>query len=184
MDRARSGMGAPDFCLVRAMFSWECLAPAQIRIRMTAGCQLAFTREDDAMTTATAVASYPDHLELATKLVEYHKTLTEDPLQLAIYYAPERDSQDMFLLEVLQDFGTNEFDTEPCFFEVTFEPSNKLPLKADQKLHMTLTSPEEFVFAAEHNWPSFRELHDAYKNGRAQILFDAGHLALMDQLNA
>ena len=48
---------------------------------------------------------FPNLKDRLNALVEEHKQLHDEPLLLAIYYAPKRNPNDVFLFEVVENFG-------------------------------------------------------------------------------
>ncbi len=82
-------------------------------------------------------------------LAKQHLEIADQPLHLAIAYDPGRDSQDIFLFELLDNFGGNEINPDAQLFEATFGSSKGFSLEPDQRLHFILTNPEEF--RAQHS---------------------------------
>jgi hypothetical protein len=108
---------------------------------------------------------------LSRKLVKDHQEDKDEPLHLAIYYAPERQPQDVFLFEVLGNFGSNSIDPDRELSDVTFGPVAGLPIKPSQRLHLILTNPEECRVAFRENWALAAELREAIRDGKYQVLF-------------
>jgi hypothetical protein len=103
-------------------------------------------------------------------LVEQHREIRDEPLHLAMLYEPGRESPDLFLFEVLGNFGGNEISPEPQLFEVAFGPPLGLDLEPDRSLHLVLTNPEELRVALGQRWPSAEEIRDAVRRGDYEIL--------------
>jgi hypothetical protein len=103
-------------------------------------------------------------------LAKQHLKLRDEPLHLAIAYDPGRDSQDIFLFELLDNFGGNEIDPDAQLFEATFGSSNSFALEAGQRLHLILTNPQEFRTALNQHWPTAEEVRDAVRRGDFEIL--------------
>jgi hypothetical protein len=124
------------------------------------------------MPTPSQVATEFPNLERNVRLlVEEHKTLKDEPLVLAVYYAPERNPEDVFLFEVIEGFGGGSVDPERTLFEVTYGPSSGFPMEAGQRLHLILTNPEEFRTAARDGWSLLGELKGAVGKDRAKVVF-------------
>lgn len=85
-------------------------------------------------------------------------------------YEPGRDSPDLFLFELLGNFGGNEISEDPQLFEVAFGPALGLELEAGRKLRLILTHPEEFRLALKQHWSSAEEIRAAVRRGDFEIL--------------
>src|SRR5437899_1742748 len=97
---------------------------------------------------------FPQLANQIQALVEQHRALEDEPLHLAVTYNHERDAQDIFLLEVVSNFGGGEVDPDCQLFEVTFGPTLAFPMSPSEKLHLVLTNPTEFRIALRDNWRS------------------------------
>ena len=104
------------------------------------------------------------------ELASRHLELRDEPLHLALTYDPGRDSGDVFLLEVLGNFGFDEVSEEKELFEVTFEPTQDLTLEPGRKLHLLLTNTNELRTALEDHWDSAEEVRDAIRKGDFEVL--------------
>jgi hypothetical protein len=104
------------------------------------------------------------------ELAKQHLKLRDEPLHLALAYDPGRDSQDIFLFELLDNFGGNEINPDAELFEATFGSSNGFSLEPGQKLHLILTNPAEFRTALDRRWPTAEEVRDAVQRGDFEIL--------------
>lgn len=120
--------------------------------------------------TTTAISPFPAHRQKMENLVEQHKEIRDEPLLLAVYYEPERDAGDLFLLEVIDQFGANKVDPDRELFEVTYGSTAGLPLEPGQELHLILTNPAEAVVAFEEGWPLAREIRGAIEQKKAVAL--------------
>jgi hypothetical protein len=119
------------------------------------------------------------------QLVDQHLQIEHEPLLLAIYYKPDRDPQDIFLLEVIENFGAGRIDPERELFEVVFGSASGFPLEPGQELHLVLTHPEEFKKAVEDRWKHVVELTDAIDSEKYRILHqDPNHPELREIINA
>jgi len=103
-------------------------------------------------------------------LAEQHRKLRDEPLHLAIAYDPGRDFRDIFLFELLDNFGGNEINPDAQLFEATFGSSKSFSLEPGQRLHLILTNPEEFRTALDQHWPTAEEVRDAVRRGDFEIL--------------
>lgn len=120
----------------------------------------------------TMVSTYPDYSAQVRDLVEQHRELVEEPLLLAVYYAPDRDTNDVFLFEVLDNFKGSSIEYDGDLLEVLYgaTPHFSLPDR-DSRLHIVLSSPEELREAATKHTQRFQELKKAFSEGRAEILY-------------
>lgn len=114
---------------------------------------------------------FPQFEAEVRRLTQEHRELEDEPLHLAISYDPGRDSQDIFLFEVIGDFARGEISPERDLFETTFHSTSEFPLAAGEKLHLVLTSPEEFSVALAEDWPLATEIKNAVRRGDFQDLF-------------
>jgi hypothetical protein len=103
-------------------------------------------------------------------LAEQHREFRDEPLHLAIADQPGRDLNDIFLFELLGNFGGNEVTSDARLFEVTFESSPSFAMEADQKLHLVLSNPEEFRVALDQQWPTAEEIRTAVHGGNFEVL--------------
>lgn len=119
---------------------------------------------------------YPTSQDAITGLVEEHKRLQDEQLRLAIYYAPNREPQDIFLFEVFDGFGANGVDPDKKLFEVAYGARSSFHLDPGQNLRLVVTNPPELGRAMEENWQHVRELREAIKRGRYQLIYvDPAH---------
>jgi hypothetical protein len=126
--------------------------------------------------------SYPRFNEALRGLVREHLKIKDEPLRMAVYYAPERDEGDVFLFEVIEGFGANEIDADRELFEVTYSATAGFPLEPGQALHLVLTNPREYEVAVKEGWRLAEEFRAAAAAGRSQrIHIEPGfeHLAEM-----
>jgi hypothetical protein len=124
--------------------------------------------------TTQTLSVFP-HLEEPVKnLVEAHKTLQEEPLLLAVYYAPQRNQEDVFLFEVVENFGGGSVDEDRELFEVTYGSTPGFPMGPGQQLRLIMTNPKEFELAAKQGWTLVQELRTAFHDKRARVIFEDG----------
>ena len=121
---------------------------------------------------ARQASAYPGYLREVENLVEQHLELEEEPLRLAIYYAPNRDKDDVFLFEVIDNFDGSSIETDGDLLEVLygstpgFELSNR-----EARLHIILTSPDELRKAGANRTNRFQELKQAIAQHHAEIIY-------------
>src|SRR5437764_10877397 len=93
---------------------------------------------------ATTIETYPDFLDQVRQLVQQHRAMKQEPLRLAVYYAPlRRAKRDIFLFEVIEGFGGDEVDSEGKLFEFGYGSTPAFPLPPGTTLRMLLTNPAE-----------------------------------------
>ena len=126
------------------------------------------------MSATATTFLYPAYEDLVRQLVEAHKGLPNERLMLAIYYAPERDPQDVFVFEVLEHFGANAIDDGQELLEATYPSSPNFLLAGNQLLHLVLTSPDEFKAAVMGRWRHINELLSAIDAKRFVVLHKEG----------
>jgi hypothetical protein len=126
---------------------------------------------------AVHVSIYPEYRNQVNELVNQHLELVEEPLLLAIYYAPDRDApdrnpDDVFLFEVLGNFDGSSIAYEGDLLEVVYESTPHFVMHShDSLLHIILTSPEELHEAAKRNTRRFQEIKRALAEHHAQIIY-------------
>ena len=117
-----------------------------------------------------ATNRYP-HLETSLRdLARRHGELEDESLHLALVYDPGRDPEDVFLFELIGNFGRDEVGEDGDLWEVSFGPTDTLPMSANQRLHLILTNPNELRFALAASWPTAIELRDAVRRGDFEVL--------------
>ncbi len=120
-----------------------------------------------------AARTFPGYHEVVQELVEEHLEIKDQPLLLALYYAPDRDSNDVFLFEVADKFGGNRVTEEKAFMEVTFGADSELRIGKKQRLHLVITNPNEFRAAIRNRWPDVVEIGKAVAQQRYQQIYAA-----------
>lgn len=120
---------------------------------------------------ATKLKKYPQYEAAAKQLVAQHRQSKEEPLHLAIYYAPKRHSGDVFLFEVMDGFGGDQVDPDKKLFEFSYGSTAGFPLPPSRNLRLILTNPTEFREAARANWKAVAELRDSRRRDVAQTIF-------------
>lgn len=125
----------------------------------------------ETQTTTQIIRQFPAYAEPLKQLVSEHLELTDEPLALAIYYDSGRNSPNVCLFEVHQNFGRNAVDPDRELFEVSYGSTSGFPMDNGQRLHLVLTNPVELKTALAENWPLAAEVRDAVKGGKAQVLF-------------
>jgi len=130
-----------------------------------------------------AADRFPLFRDSIIKLAKKHRQFKDEPLHLAITYDPGRDREDIFLFEVLGNFGRNEVDPDKEWFEAAFPSASDFPLEKDQWLHLVLTNPAEFKQSLIEEWPSTKELRKAVCNKQYVVLHkDAKGQAMLKAL--
>jgi hypothetical protein len=114
---------------------------------------------------------FPQFESQIRRLTEQHCELDGEPLHLAISYAPGRDQQDIFLLEVIGGNGAERVSLDRELFETTFASAPGFPMPPTQRLHLVLTNRHEFDVALDEKWPSVVEILDAILLGDYVVLF-------------
>jgi hypothetical protein len=123
-----------------------------------------------ATSRSTGSPRYPHYLRDVERLVDQHKKLDE-PLHLAIYYAPRRHPGDVFLFEIIDRFGDQRVDPDKKLFEFSYGSTPGFPLPNNRSLRLVLTNPREFGFAAKHNWKAIRELRESSRRNAVKVIF-------------
>ncbi len=113
---------------------------------------------------------FPHFEKELRELIKQHKKIRHEPLVWAIYYKPSRRSNDIFLLEILENFGNGKIDPDGELFEITYGYASGVPMDKKQALHLVLTNPAEFRQAAKENWAAFDELKRAVARGEYKIV--------------
>ena len=91
--------------------------------------------------TATLTAPFSEYNQQVKELVEYHLRIEGSRLILALRYQPERLPNDVFLFEVIEEFGLGMVDDEQTLFEAAYDSSEGFPMPRQTQLHMILTNP-------------------------------------------
>jgi hypothetical protein len=120
----------------------------------------------------TAIATFPDYREQVEKLVQQHRTLRGERLHLAVYLAPpKRAKRDIYLFEVIEDFGGEHIDPDKELFTFAYGSTPGFPLPNGISLRMILTNPNELDRAIRENWKRLDEIRNAREADRALILY-------------
>lgn len=122
------------------------------------------------MAEAWASTKFPQFEKQIRNLVKQHLELKDEPLHLAICYAPKRDEEDIFLFEVISGPAGGNVSSDRELFEVTYTATPGFPMDFDQRLHLILTNPSEVDVALSEGWPSLIELLDAIQSNDYQEL--------------
>ena len=118
----------------------------------------------------TANRLFPDYENQVRTFVGEHAALPDGPVHLALYYAPGRDPADVFVLEVLGNFGSGYVDEDKQFFEVAYPTTPAFRMPAKSHLRLVLTSPKELRIALKEQWPDVQELREAIRGGRYAVI--------------
>lgn len=123
------------------------------------------------MTMAGFTATrFPDLESQIKELAKRHLELEDEPLHLAMTYDPGRDQEDIFLFEIISNFGHDSIDPDKEIFETSFPSSPDFPM-GNRRLHLVLTNPPEFQKALEQNWEAIGELRLAIQFENYEILY-------------
>ena len=115
-------------------------------------------------------------------LVQEHLRLTDEPLEVAIYFKSASRPEDYCLFEIAKNFGHDEVDPDRHITHIAFGSTPEFPLTSGQYLHLWLTSPAEFKEAWQNDWNDVKELRDAYDKGEFELLQGSYH-ELLDMLS-
>ena len=116
----------------------------------------------------TALVKYPDYEKAVGTLVRQHRKLRKERLHLAVYLAPpNRAKRDIYLFEVLDDFGGPHVDPEKKLFTFAYGSTPGFSLPEGARLWMTLTNPAELEIAIKEKWPRLGEIGKARRAGKA-----------------
>lgn len=118
------------------------------------------------------IVRFPDLKDQVKRLVQAHRKLKDEPLLLAVYYAPKRNPKDVFLFEVAENFGGGRVDKDRKLFEVTYRSTDGFPMAPGQQLRLVLTNPIELDEAVKGNWKHVQELREAFSRKRTDVLFE------------
>ena len=102
------------------------------------------------------------------QLTEQHRQLKDEPLHLALSYDPQREQQDIFLLEVIGSEDRLAENRE--LFETVFTSTPSFPMNTSQRLHLVLITPAEWEAALREGWPSAEEIRRAIAEGDYKVL--------------
>jgi hypothetical protein len=114
---------------------------------------------------------FPQFEKQLRNLTKQHLELEDEPLHLAISYAPKRDQRDIFLFEVIGGNGGDYINPDKELVETTFPSSPGFPMAAGQQLHLVLTNQRELELALSEGWPSVREVVDAIQSNDYKKLY-------------
>ncbi|MBI1783717.1 hypothetical protein HYR69_01115 [Candidatus Sumerlaeota bacterium] len=100
-----------------------------------------------------------------------HREFQDEPLLLALAYDPLRGDNNVYLFELIENFGSNEITPHGELFEIGFESTDEFPLTENQELHLVLSNPVEFNAALREHWRSAEEIRDAVRRGDFVCLY-------------
>jgi hypothetical protein len=107
------------------------------------------------------------------ELIDEHREHADEPLVLAMYYDGE-DPGDVYLLEVIENFGSNGINPDRELFELTYWAPNGKSGGVGQTWHLVLTNPPEFEMALRQNWKHVERIRSAVKAGRYDVIYMNG----------
>lgn len=118
------------------------------------------------------ISTYPDYEQQVRKLVQQHRSLHDEHLHLAVYFAPpNRPKRDVYLFEVIERFGDDSIDPDQELFTFAYGSTPGFPLPAGTSLRMVLTNPVELNEAVRQDWKRVKELRASRKNGKATVIY-------------
>jgi hypothetical protein len=118
------------------------------------------------------IATFPDYKEQVQNLVGQHRKLRKGNLHLAVYLAPpKRAKRDIYLFEVIDDFGGGQIDPEKKLFTFAYGSTPGFPLPEGVRLWMILANPTELNAAIQGNWPRFVEIRAARHAEKAIVVY-------------
>ena len=118
-----------------------------------------------------SLPAFPAYESQTKRLVESHLALEDEPLLLALYYAQDADSEDVYLFEVIENFGAGDISEDKELFEVTFGSSEGFPLPSGRHLHLILTNPDELKAAFANKWEGVEAIRSAIWRGNFRSLY-------------
>ena len=126
--------------------------------------------QDSPTDAESAALRFPVYEQRVREFVNGHASLPGGPMHLAVYYAPHRDPEDVFVLEVLADFSGGLTAEDRELFEVAYPSPSGFPLAGNRNLRLVLASPKELLTAVRQRWNDAVELKRAVAEGRAVVL--------------
>lgn len=108
------------------------------------------------------------------KLVEAHRKRKDERLHLAVWFHPRGGRRNIYLLEVLQNFGGSSIDENGQLFHIGFGSASGFPLEPGRELRLVLTNPEELREAVASQWKSLMPIRVAKRTGMTRVLFADG----------
>jgi hypothetical protein len=130
-----------------------------------------FAREIRNRTNSNLWAVFEVDIESIEELIEQHRQLRDEPLLLAMYYDAGDEPSEIYLLEVIDNFGSNSINADRELFEVTFPSENGTNGERGKTWHLVLTNPHEFDTALRENWKHAEKIRRAVGSGRYEVLF-------------
>ena len=121
--------------------------------------------------TATLAKTFPAYREVLRGLVEEHLEDKYDPLLLALYYAPQHNLEDVFLLEVTENFASGRLNPDRELFEMAFSNKTGFPVEDGQWVHLVLANPNEVRVAFKEHWMLSDEIRTALQNNNAEVIY-------------
>ena len=118
------------------------------------------------------LTTYPQYKEPVERLVEQHRKLRNGHLHLAVYLAPpNRPKRDIYLFEVIDDFGGGNVDPDRKLFTFAYGSTPGFELPPGASLRMILTNPAELDAAIQQNWKRVGELRSARRASKAVVVY-------------
>ncbi|MCX7044682.1 MAG: hypothetical protein NTX50_04235 [Candidatus Sumerlaeota bacterium] len=111
-----------------------------------------------------------EYKEPLKKLVQDHRKIKHEPLLLAVYFSPKPKVEDIYLFEVADRFRGNVVSNDRQMLEIGYASTPGFPMRADQRLHLILTNPEEMETALRENWKIIRQLRKSKQTNDFKVL--------------
>jgi hypothetical protein len=107
------------------------------------------------------------------EFVAEHLELKDEPLLFALYYKPKPDEaeEDVYLLEIADNFGSNEIDPDRELFEAGMAPPSEYGMQMGGVLRLTLTNPVEFETAVREGWGAVDALKQVVRRGSYKVIY-------------
>jgi hypothetical protein len=105
-------------------------------------------------------------VETIQELIEEHLQIKDEPLVLAMFFDAGENPDDIYLLEIIKNFGSNEINPDRELFELTYWAP-----KEQKTWHLILTNPPEFDAALRGNWKHAEKIRRAVNAGRFEVLY-------------
>lgn len=118
-------------------------------------------------------SGFPAYRDRVKRLVDQHLAIKDEPLLLAIYYAPDREPKDLFLFEVTENFAAGRIDLDKELFEMAFSSRSGFDIAQGRWAHLVLTNPNELRTAVDEGWPSMLEIRNSLTKGCAEVIYSS-----------
>ena len=120
-------------------------------------------------------------VEAIEALIEEHRQFQDEPLLLAMHYDAGADPREIYVLEVMDNFGLNNVNPDRELFELTYWSPNRHEPDAGRSWHLVLTNPKEFAVALREGWDQAKKIQRAVDAGRYEIPFMTDDLGVLSR---